>query len=83
MKPTAKPAPGESNRGVVGSSTITRKSQVTIPKKARERFNLQEGDLIMFIEEAGRLYLVKGTNVGFIPAESKSDYDPNAKPYFR
>lgn len=39
------------------------KYQLTVPKKARDKFELEEGDLIMFIEENGRLYLAKGTEV--------------------
>lgn len=52
-----------SKREVLGTSTITRKSQLTVPRKAREKFKLKEGDLIMFIEENERLYIVKGTEV--------------------
>lgn len=54
---------GDSKRQVLGTSSITRKYQVTVPKKARDKFKLDEGDLVMFIEENGRLYLVKGTEV--------------------
>ena len=54
---------GETKRQVLGTSSITRKYQLTVPKKARDKFKLEEGDLIMFIEENGRLYLAKGTEV--------------------
>lgn len=54
---------GDSKRQVLGTSSITRKFQLTVPKKARDKFKLDEGDLIMFIEENGRLYLAKGTEV--------------------
>lgn len=54
---------GDSRREVLGTSTITRKFQLTMPKKAREKFGLDEGDLIMFIEENGRLFLAKSTDV--------------------
>lgn len=54
---------GDTRREVLGTSTITRKAQVTIPKKVRDRFKLEEGDLVMFIEMNDRLYLAKGTEV--------------------
>jgi AbrB family looped-hinge helix DNA binding protein len=34
-----------------------------VPKKARDKFELNEGDLLMFIEENGRLYLARGTDL--------------------
>ncbi len=40
---------------------ITRKSQLTMPKKARDKFKFKEGDLVIFVEENGKLYLAKGT----------------------
>lgn len=54
---------GESKREVLGTSTITRKAQVTVPKKVRDRFKLKEGDLVMFIEMNDRLYIAKSTEV--------------------
>lgn len=53
----------DKKRQVLGTTSITRKYQLTVPKKAREKFKLDEGDLVMFIEEGGRLYIVKGTDV--------------------
>ena len=54
---------GDARREVIGTSTITRKYQVTIPKKVRDKFKLEEGDLVMFIEMNDRLYIAKGTEV--------------------
>jgi AbrB family looped-hinge helix DNA binding protein len=54
---------GESRREVLGTSSITRKAQVTIPKRVRDRFKIKEGDLVMFIEMNDRLYIAKSTEV--------------------
>jgi len=45
---------------VLGSAKIMTKGQVTIPKAVRERFNLNVGDVVLFIEEDGKLLLKKG-----------------------
>ena len=45
---------------VIASSKITRRFQVTITKEVRERFNLEEGDLILFVVEGDRLIIEKG-----------------------
>ncbi len=42
---------------------ITYKYQITIPKKFREKHNLKEGDTIMFVEEDGKVYLKKDTDL--------------------
>jgi AbrB family looped-hinge helix DNA binding protein len=47
-------------RRVIASSKITRRFQVTITKEVRERFNLKEGDLILFVVEGDRLLIEKG-----------------------
>lgn len=39
---------------------MTRNYQVTIPKPVRERFRFDEGDLVVFILEEGRLLIEKG-----------------------
>lgn len=44
----------------LGAAKISTKGQVTIPAEARKRFNLNVGDLILFIEEDGKLVLKKG-----------------------
>lgn len=48
---------------VLGMTTITYKYQVTIPKKLREKHQLEEGDTIMFVEEDGKIFLKKSTDV--------------------
>jgi len=45
---------------ILGLSRLSAKFQVTIPKDARERFNLNAGDRILFVEEDGKLVLKKG-----------------------
>lgn len=50
----------EPNRRILASSTLTRNYQVTIPKPVRERFRFEEGDLVVFIEEKGKLLIEKG-----------------------
>jgi AbrB family looped-hinge helix DNA binding protein len=42
-------------------SKITYKFQVTIPKRVREKFNFNEGDMLVFVEENGKLVLMKST----------------------
>jgi AbrB family looped-hinge helix DNA binding protein len=44
----------------LGACKLSTKGQVTIPADARKRFNLDIGDLILFIEEDGKLFLRKG-----------------------
>ncbi len=38
-------------------SKITTKGQTTIPKKIRERLNLQVGDRVLFLEKDGEIVL--------------------------
>lgn len=44
---------------ILGTRRLTTKGQVTIPIEARKRFQLNVGDLIIFIEENGKLILKK------------------------
>lgn len=53
----------DSKRKILGMTTITSKFQVTIPKKFRDKHNLKEGETIAFVEENGRVYLVKSNEV--------------------
>jgi AbrB family looped-hinge helix DNA binding protein len=45
---------------VLGACKLSTKGQVTIPSDARKRFQLTVGDLILFVEEDGKLVLRKG-----------------------
>jgi len=42
-------------------SKITYKFQVTIPKRVREKFDMKEGDMLVFVEEEGKLTITKST----------------------
>lgn len=53
----------DSKREILGMTTITSKFQVTIPKKARDKHVLKEGDSIAFVEENGKMYFVKSDEV--------------------
>ncbi len=46
---------------ILGTSKLSHKYQVTIPKEVREEFKLQAGDLVVFAEESGKLVLSKNT----------------------
>ena len=48
---------------IIGMTTITYKYQVTIPKKLREKHKLEEGDIIIFVEEGDKVFLMKSTEV--------------------
>lgn len=43
----------------MGSTTVTSKGQVTIPKAVRDRLGLRAGDKVEFIEEDGKFVLQK------------------------
>lgn len=51
---------GEILRRIIASSKITRRFQITLPKDVRERFKFEEGDLVLFVVEDGKLLLEKG-----------------------
>jgi len=44
---------------VIGSSKITRKYQITLPSDVRTKYDFKIGDLVLFIEENGKLILAK------------------------
>ena len=48
------------NQKILGANKLSTKGQVTIPVEARRKFKLEIGDLILFIEEDGKLILKKG-----------------------
>lgn len=46
---------------VVGKSTITGKYQLTLPKSVREFLRADNGDLIVFIKDHGKILVKRGT----------------------
>jgi len=46
---------------ILGMSKITYKYQITIPKRVREKYNLDEGNVILFVDEGNRLYIKTST----------------------
>jgi len=44
---------------VLGASKIGTRGQVTIPKKAREEFDLDTGDIVVFVTDKNQLILKK------------------------
>jgi len=44
----------------LGAAKLSTKGQVTVPADARRKFNLEVGDVILFVEQDGRLFLRKG-----------------------
>jgi len=50
----------QERRRILGSSTITRNFQATIPSRVRELFKFKEGDLLVFLVEDDKLFLEKG-----------------------
>ena len=51
------------NREVLGTTTISYKYQITIPKKVRQAYQFEMGDLIIFEQEDGKLYIKTGKDV--------------------
>ena len=41
----------------MGTSKISKKYQITIPKKVRDKFNMKEADLLIFIGDEDSLAL--------------------------
>lgn len=46
---------------ILGMSKITYKYQITIPKRVREKYHLDESDVILFVDEDSRLYIKSST----------------------
>jgi len=42
-------------RQVLGNSKVTRRFQITIPKSVRDTYHFEIGDLVLFIQENGKL----------------------------
>lgn len=49
------------NREILGTTKVTYKYQITIPKEVRTRYGFKVGDIIVFVRDGDRLYL-KGNN---------------------
>ncbi|MCD6263628.1 AbrB/MazE/SpoVT family DNA-binding domain-containing protein [Candidatus Bathyarchaeota archaeon] len=47
-------------RRVLASSVITRNYQITMPRRVRALFRFEEGDLVLFVVEDGKLIIEKG-----------------------
>jgi AbrB family looped-hinge helix DNA binding protein len=45
---------------VLGATKVSTKGQVTIPVEAREKFGIEIGDLILFIQDGEKLVIRKG-----------------------
>ena len=45
---------------VVGSSRVSKRGQITIPQEIRDKFDIKEGDIIYFVIENNKIYIVKG-----------------------
>lgn len=45
----------------MGMSKVTYKFQLTVPKRVREKFELREGDVLIFADEDSKLVLTKST----------------------
>jgi len=48
---------------------ITSKGQITIPVEIRKKLGAREGDKILFIEEAGRVYMLNASIVAIRGAQ--------------
>ena len=44
---------------ILGTSKLSHKYQITIPREVRERFNLDAGNIVVFVDENGKLVLTK------------------------
>jgi len=44
---------------IMGTSKISKKFQITVPKRVREKFSLKESDLIVFVGDEDSLILKK------------------------
>ena len=53
--------PKDVKREILGTSVLTYKFQLTVPKKVREKFQLKKGETLVFIEQDNKLFLAKST----------------------
>ena len=49
-------------REILGTSKVSYKFQVTIPKDVRERFRLSAEDIVVFADDNGKLVMSKNTD---------------------
>lgn len=49
---------------------ITSKGQITIPVDIRRKLGVKEGDKVLFVEEAGRIYILNSSMVALKEAHS-------------
>jgi len=45
---------------IIGIAKLSRRGLMVLPKEVREILKLEEGDQVVFVEEGGRIYLLKG-----------------------
>jgi len=53
----------EARREILDIAPMSHKFQITIPKKVRDKMRLRAGDSVAFIDESGRIYMAKSTEV--------------------
>jgi AbrB family looped-hinge helix DNA binding protein len=46
---------------ILGTSKLSHKFQVTIPREVRARFKIDAGDILVFSDENGKLVVSKST----------------------
>lgn len=47
---------------ILGTSKLTYKFQLTVPKDVRDEFKLKERDIVVFVKENGKLVLEKNVS---------------------
>ena len=50
------------SKQILGTSKMSSKFQVTIPKEARDRFKLDAEEILVFIDSDGALLIRKGSD---------------------
>jgi AbrB family looped-hinge helix DNA binding protein len=48
---------------ILGTTTVSYKFQITIPKKVRAKHGLKEGDTVVFVDDGDKLYITKSTEI--------------------
>jgi antitoxin PrlF len=52
-------------KGAMEVSRLSAKGQVTVPKRIREQLNLNEGDGVAFLEDDGKITIIKASTITF------------------